>query len=221
VTEDAAAPPPPPRPATTTTAPAARAPGPAWAEPWIELAPLIVLAVTTVVLSWVYAPLFRGELAGDDNTFHFAEVARIGRAIHAGDLDWWNPSANGGFATGYYYQLVPAAVPGLFAALFGHPLLWFQLGAFIPLGGSGRVARGIFPRVGARTAQHGHARQGDNTQQDSHARSSRSHEGIRQRHSSTYGAARRLVPGAAGSAGRDRRPLRQWQDDAARTARRT
>jgi len=133
VTEDAAAPPPPPRPATTTTAPAARAPGPAWAEPWIELAPLIVLAVTTVVLSWVYAPLFRGELAGDDNTFHFAEVARIGRAIHAGDLDWWNPSANGGFATGYYYQLVPAAVPGLFAALFGHPLLWFQLGAFIPL----------------------------------------------------------------------------------------
>src|SRR5690349_19528558 len=43
-------------------------------EPWIEVAPLIVLAIVTVLLSWVYAPMFRGELAGDDNTFHFAEV---------------------------------------------------------------------------------------------------------------------------------------------------
>ncbi len=114
-----------------------RSPGsssvPVWLEPWLELAPLILLAVTTVLLSWVYAPLFRGELAGDDNTFHFAEVARIARALRDGDLDWWNPSANAGFATGYYYQLVPAAVPGAFAAVFGHPLLWFQLGAFIPL----------------------------------------------------------------------------------------
>jgi hypothetical protein len=100
---------------------------------WIEVAPLIVLAIATVLLSWVYAPLFRGELAGDDNTFHFAEVVRISRALRDGDLDWWNPSANVGFATGYYYQLVPAAVPGIFAAAFGHPLFWFQLGAFVPL----------------------------------------------------------------------------------------
>ena len=115
---------------STTTRPGAVPP---WLEPWIELAPLIVLAITTVLLSWVYAPLFRGELAGDDNTFHFAEVARIARALRSGDFDWWNPSANAGFATGYYYQLVPAAVPGALAAVFGHPLLWFQLGAFIPL----------------------------------------------------------------------------------------
>jgi hypothetical protein len=106
---------------------------PGWLEPWIELAPLIVLALATVLLAWVYAPLFRGELAGDDNTFHFAEVVRIARALRHGDLDWWNPSANLGFATGYYYQVVPAAVPGAFAALFGHPLLWFQLGVFVPL----------------------------------------------------------------------------------------
>lgn len=106
---------------------------PAWAEPWLDLAPLIVLAIATVLLSWVYAPLFRGELAGDDNSFHFAEVARIARALRDGDFDWWNPSANAGFATGYYYQLVPAAIPGMFAAVFGHPLLWFQLGVFIPL----------------------------------------------------------------------------------------
>ncbi|HVV84528.1 MAG TPA: hypothetical protein VHE35_15775, partial [Kofleriaceae bacterium] len=106
---------------------------PAWAEPWLELAPVILIAIATVLLAVVYTPVFRGELAGDDNTFHFAEVARIARALRAGDTDWWNPSANGGFATGYYYQLVPAAVPGIFAAIFGHPLFWFQLGAFVPL----------------------------------------------------------------------------------------
>ena len=43
------------------------------------------------------------------------------------------PVGQRGFATGYYYQVVPAAVPGAFAALFGDPLLWFQLGAFVPL----------------------------------------------------------------------------------------
>ena len=102
-------------------------------EDWLEVAPLVVLALVTVLLAWVYAPLFRGELAGDDNTFHFAEVARIAKALRAGDVDWWNPSANAGFPTGYYYQLVPAAVPGVFAAIFGHPLFWFQLGTFVPL----------------------------------------------------------------------------------------
>ena len=124
-----------PQPAAPPPRADARRPGdvPAWLAPWIEVAPLIVLAITTVLLAWVYAPLFHGELAGDDNTFHFAEVARIGRALHDGDLDWWNPSANIGFATGYYYQVVPAAIPGAFAAIFGHPLLWFQLGAFVPL----------------------------------------------------------------------------------------
>lgn len=116
-----------------TTPAAAPAPPPTWLALAIELAPLVALAIVTVLLAWVYAPLFRGELSGDDNTFHFAEVARIAGAVRAGDWDWWSPAANGGFATGYYYQLVPAAVPGLLAGVFGHPLFWFQLGVFVPL----------------------------------------------------------------------------------------
>ncbi len=137
------APPSAPEPASAPVAPPAPAPArapaprrratPPGLEPLIELAPHVVLMIVTVLLAWVYAPLFRGELAGDDNTFHFAEVHRIAQAVRDGDLDWWSPAANGGFATGYYYQLVPAAVPGLLAAVFGDPLLWFQLGVFVPL----------------------------------------------------------------------------------------
>jgi len=98
-----------------------------------EIAPLVVLAAITLILAWIYGHVFSGEPCGDDNTFHYAESVRIAAATRVGDLDWWNPSANGGFATGYYYQAIPAAVPGLLGAAFGHTLFWFQLGVFLPL----------------------------------------------------------------------------------------
>ncbi|HVK77809.1 MAG TPA: hypothetical protein VM734_31100 [Kofleriaceae bacterium] len=100
---------------------------------WIELVPALAVGVIALVLAIAYAHVFAGEVAGDDNTFHYAETARIAEAVAHGDWDWWNPSANGGFPTGYYYQLIPAAVPGILAGLFGKPLFWFQLGIWLPL----------------------------------------------------------------------------------------
>jgi hypothetical protein len=84
----------------------ARAPARAAIPPRILRAlALIALALVTLL---IYRRVFAGELAGDDNSFHWAEVVRIADGLRHGDLDWWNPSANAGFPTGYYYQLLPA-----------------------------------------------------------------------------------------------------------------
>jgi hypothetical protein len=100
---------------------------------WSRALPLVALALTTLALGVIYRRVFAGELAGDDNTFHWAEVVRISDGLRHGDLDWWNPSANAGFPTGYYYQLLPALAPGALAAIFGHPLFWFQFAIWLPL----------------------------------------------------------------------------------------
>ncbi len=102
-------------------------------DPWLDALPLVALGALTLLLCWMYSGVFRGEVCGDDNTFHYAESALIADSLRHGDLDWWNPSANAGFPTGYYYQLLPAAVPGVFAAIFGDVLFWFQLAVFLSM----------------------------------------------------------------------------------------
>ncbi|MBE7452802.1 MAG: hypothetical protein HS111_29160 [Kofleriaceae bacterium] len=102
-------------------------------DPWLRALPLLGLATLTGVLCWVYAGVFRGEVCGDDNSYHFAEAAFLADALRQGDLDWWNPAANAGFPSGYYYQLVPAAIPGVLAAIFGGVLFWFQLTIFLSM----------------------------------------------------------------------------------------
>ena len=94
---------------------------------------LPALAVLTLVVAIIYAGVFRGELAGDDLSFHLAESRRIADCIAAGDWDLWNPSANGGFASAYYYQVIPQLASAVPTAVFGHHLFWFQLSIFIPL----------------------------------------------------------------------------------------
>ncbi len=113
-----------------TSAAPARGPTPAWIG---SAAPLVALALVTIYVAVMYRRVFAGELAGDDNSFHWAEAARIAEGLRAGETDWWNSSANGGFATGYFYQLLPALVPGALGALFGHTLFWFQLSILVPL----------------------------------------------------------------------------------------
>lgn len=96
--------------------------------------PLICLGFLTIIVAGTFAHVFAGEPCGDDNSHHLGEIARLSRAIRAGDWDWWNPSGNSGFPSGYYYQVVPQAVPAATSALFGiTPLLAFQLGIFVPL----------------------------------------------------------------------------------------
>lgn len=96
--------------------------------------PLALLGVLTAVVAAVYAPVFAGEPAGDDNTFHLAEIARLAEAMRQGDWDWWNPAGNAGYAAGYYYQVLPQAGCAAAAALLGlSPLLAFQLGIWLPL----------------------------------------------------------------------------------------
>lgn len=102
-------------------------------DPWLDRLPLFALLVLTVLVGVMYAPVFRGEPCGDDNTHHLTEIALIADSVSHGDFDWWNPAGNAGFPTGYYYQLLPAAIPGLFAAAFGDPLFWFQLAIFLSL----------------------------------------------------------------------------------------
>jgi hypothetical protein len=94
---------------------------------------LPTLGLLTLVVALMYAGVFRGELAGDDLSFHFAESRRIADCIAAGDWDFWNPSANGGFASAYYYQVIPQLASALPTAVFGHHLFWFQLSIFVPL----------------------------------------------------------------------------------------
>lgn len=94
-------------------------------------APAVVLLTLGMVA--IYAHMFAGELAGDDLTFHMAESARLADCLRAGDFDFWNPSANGGFASAYYYQVVPQLVSAIPAAVFGHHVLFFELSVFLPL----------------------------------------------------------------------------------------
>lgn len=113
--------------------------GPFWA--WLErlhregrALPYAALALATLVLGAAYAGVFRGEPAGDDLTFHLAEIRRMADCLRAGDFDLWNDSANAGYASAYYYQAVPLVVPAALAALTGTQVLpWFQLCLFLPL----------------------------------------------------------------------------------------
>jgi len=95
--------------------------------------PLPALALITLGLVAIYAHMFAGELAGDDLTFHMAESVRIADCLAIGDFDLWNPSANGGFASAYYYQVIPQLASAIPAALFGHHVFFFQLSVFLPL----------------------------------------------------------------------------------------
>jgi hypothetical protein len=93
-----------------------------------------VLVALGAILAWAYAHLFAGEPHGLDNTAHLAEVTFLSRAMRAGDWAWWDPSGNSGFASGYYYQVLPQALTAALSALTGlAPLLAFQLALFVPL----------------------------------------------------------------------------------------
>src|ERR1700704_2522805 len=98
------------------------------ATSWVmQRGALPALGVITLAMVAIYAHMFAGELAGDDLTFHMAESVRIG------DFDFWNPSANAGFASAYYYQVVPQLISAIPAAVFGHHLFFFQLSVFLQL----------------------------------------------------------------------------------------
>lgn len=94
---------------------------------------LPALGLVTLGMVAIYLHMFAGELAGDDLSFHMAESARIADCLRAFDFDFWNPSGNGGFASAYYYQVVPQLVSAIPAAVFGHHLVFFELSVFLPL----------------------------------------------------------------------------------------
>jgi hypothetical protein len=94
---------------------------------------LPALAVITLAVFFIHMGVFRGESAGDDLTFHFAESARIADCLRVGDFDLWNPSANAGYASAYYYQVIPQLASAIPAAIFGHHLFFFQLSIVLPL----------------------------------------------------------------------------------------
>ena len=123
--------------AAETTAKVTTPEGPdAWdaACAWLaKYGALPAAAAITIVLCVVYLGIFRGELAGDDLTFHLAETARLADCIRVGDWDFWNPSANAGYASAYYYQVLPQLASAIPSAAFGHHLFWFQLSVFLPL----------------------------------------------------------------------------------------
>jgi hypothetical protein len=104
------------------------------ATSWVmQRGALPALGVITLAMVAIYGHMFAGELAGDDLTFHMAESVRIADCLRVGDFDFWNPSANAGFASAYYYQVVPQLISAIPAAVFGHHLFFFQLSVFLPL----------------------------------------------------------------------------------------
>lgn len=100
---------------------------------FVEHGALPAVGVLVLGLCLIYGRIFKGELVGDDLSFHFAESARLADCIRVGDFDFWNPSANGGFASAYYYQVIPQLASAIPTAVFGHHLFWFQLSCFLPL----------------------------------------------------------------------------------------
>ena len=94
---------------------------------------LPALGVITLAVLIIHFGVFRGETVGDDLSFHFAESARIADCLRHFDFDLWNPSANAGYASAYYYQVLPQLASALPAAIFGHHLFWFQLSVVLPL----------------------------------------------------------------------------------------
>ncbi|MEO8700469.1 MAG: hypothetical protein ABI867_10515 [Kofleriaceae bacterium] len=101
----------------------------AWLEQHGAIPALVALTATAGVM---YAGVFLGETIGDDLTFHMAESVRLADCIRAGDWDFWNPSANAGYASAYYYQVIPQLMSAVPAALFDHHLFWFQLSLWLP-----------------------------------------------------------------------------------------
>ena len=101
---------------------------------WIEdHGAVVALLGLTIASGVMFAGVFVAESIGDDLTFHMAESARLADCIREGDWDFWNPSANGGFASLYYYQAIPQLASAIPTALFGNHLFWFQLSLWLPL----------------------------------------------------------------------------------------
>ncbi len=126
----------PPAPTTGAARPETPEPPDFWdrATSWVmQHGALPALGIITLAMVAIYHRMFAGELAGDDLTFHMAESVRLADCLRVGDFDFWNPSANGGFASAYYYQVVPQLISAIPAAVFGHHLFFFQLSVFLPL----------------------------------------------------------------------------------------
>lgn len=94
---------------------------------------LPALALITIAIALIHGHILFGEPAGDDLSFHFAESARIADCLRHFDLDLWNPSANGGYASAYYYQVLPQLASAIPAAIFGHHPFFFSLSVILPL----------------------------------------------------------------------------------------
>ena len=92
--------------------------------------------------SIIHARIFRGETAGDDLSFHFAE-SRAPRRLPARTATSTSGIRARTPATrrAYYYQVLPQLASALPAAIFGHHLFWFQLSVVLPLVLAPRRAR--------------------------------------------------------------------------------
>jgi len=127
----------PPRSAKVAKVAKSAADGPdAWdiAGEWLaKHGALPALGVLTIAVFAIHWHVLWGETRGDDLTFHFAESARLADCLRHGDFDFWNPSANGGYASAYYYQVLPQLASAIPAALFGHHSFFFELSVILPL----------------------------------------------------------------------------------------
>lgn len=94
---------------------------------------LPALGIITIAIACIHWHILGGEPAGDDLSFHFGESARLMDCLRHFDFDWWNPSANGGYASAYYYQVLPQLASALPAAIFGHHQFFFSLSVILPL----------------------------------------------------------------------------------------
>lgn len=101
---------------------------------WHGWSPLGLLCLLMTLLGWLFVHVFAGEPNGSDNSYHYGELVHLAAAIRAGDWNWWNPSGNSGFVSGYYYQILAQALPALLSAATGlSPLFCFQLAIFMAL----------------------------------------------------------------------------------------
>jgi len=86
---------------------------------WPRARVAALLAICGATQLWALWPATQAGSWGCDLSLHLAETVELRRAIAGGDAGLWNESANLGFPSAYYYQVLPQLLAAIASVLLG------------------------------------------------------------------------------------------------------